>query len=231
MNGRVSRLSGVTLWLRYLLVSATVLVTGCSGSESAAPATPTAPTPPTGAIPVRVFGRVVDFATNAGVAGASIDFYITGFPVIAGSVVTDGSGRYSVSLLRGVRYNPRINGPDVDSNRGTIMPVAKETEADYLINGGTCMVFYGTVRDANTGAPLGGAAVGFGSPSTQTGADGNYRINLGCPTPANPWRSIGTTFLNVSREGYVTASPYGTRAEFLPSARTQRIDVALQPAR
>src|SRR5687767_12486093 len=112
MNTRRPSLSGVTLWLRYLLVSATVLVTGCSGSESAAPATPTAPTPPTGAIPVRVFGRVVDFATNAGVAGASIDFYITGFAVIAGSVVTDGSGRYSVSLLRGVRYNPRINGPD-----------------------------------------------------------------------------------------------------------------------
>ncbi len=108
--------------------------------------------------------------------------------------------------------------------------MAKETEADYLINGGTCIVFYGTVRDANTGEPIGGAAVGFGTPSTQTGADGNYRINLACPTPDNPWRAIGTTFLNVSRAGYVTASPYGNRAEALPAARTQRIDVALQPA-
>ena len=202
----------------------------CAGPDSAGPTTPTAPTPPTGAVQVRVFGRVVDFATNAGVPSASIDFYISGLPTIATSVITDGTGAYSVTLSRGVRYNPRINGPDVDSNRGTIIPVAKETEADYLINGGTCIVFYGTVRDANTGEPIGGAGVGFGNPSTQTAADGNYRISLGCPTPANPWRSIGTTFMNVSREGYVTASPYGTRAEALPSARTQRIDVALQPA-
>ena len=106
---------------------------------------------------VHVFGRVLDFTTNAGVPGASIDFYIQGLPTIASSVITDATGRYSVSLSRGVRYNPRINGPDVDSNRGTIIPVAKETEADYLINGGTCIVFYGTVRDANTGEPISGA--------------------------------------------------------------------------
>ncbi len=110
------------------------------------------------------------------------------------------------------------------------MPVAKETQADYLINGGPCIVFYGTVRDATTGEPISGAGVGFGRPSTQSGGDGSYRLDLGCPTPANPWRSIGTVFMTVSREGFVTASPYGNRAEFLPSARTQRIDVALQPS-
>jgi len=181
-------------------------------------------------VSVRVFGRVLDFNTNTGVPGASIAFYISGLNTIASSVVTDGSGRYSVLLSRGVRYNPRINGPDVDSNRGIIIPVAKETEADYLINGGTCIVFYGTVRDVVTGEPIAGASVGFGTPSTQTSADGNYRINLACPTPDNPWRGIGTTFLNVSRSGYVTASPYGTRSEALPTARTQRIDVALQPS-
>ena len=191
---------------------------------------PSAPTPPTGAVPVRVFGRVVDFATNAAVPGASIDFYTQGLPIVASSVVTDGAGRYSVTLSRGVRYNPRINGPDVDSNRGTIIPVAKENEADYLINGGTCIVFYGTVRDATTGEPLSGASVTFRSPAVQTGADGSYRIELGCPSPARPWQAIGTTFMTVTRAGYVAATPYGTRAEALPSAHTQRIDVALQPA-
>ena len=179
-----------------------------------------------------MFGRVLDFTTNAGVPGASIDFYIEGLPTIASSVRTDAAGRYSVTLTRGVKYHPRINGPDVDSNRGTIIPVAKDTEADYLINGGTCIVFYGTVRDAVTGEPVAGATVGFDRfalQSAQTAADGSYRIDLGCPTPANPWRAIGTTFLRVSRAGYLTASPYGSRGEFLPSAHTQRIDVALQP--
>lgn len=213
-------------------MSAALLLSGCSGSDSADPATPTAPTPPTSAVTVHVFGRVLDFTTSAGVPGASINFYISGLNSIASSAVTDANGSYSVSLSRGVRHDARINGPQPDSNRGTIIPIAKETAADYLINGGTCIVFYGTVRDAVTGEPLGGATVGFDRftlQSTRTAADGSYRIDLGCPTPANPWRAIGTTFMRVSRDGYVTASPYGTRGEFLPSARTQRIDVALHP--
>ena len=204
----------------------------CGGSDSAG-MTPTAPTPPAADAAIHVFGRVLDFTSNSGVPGASIDFYVEGFPTIASSVVTDAAGRYSVSLARGVRYNPRINGPDVDSNRGSIIPLAKETEADYLINGGTCIVFYGTVRNAVTGEPISGASVGFDRftlPTTQTGVDGSYRLDLGCPTPANPWRAIGTTFMRVSREGYMTTGAYGNRGEFLPSARTQRIDVALRPA-
>jgi hypothetical protein len=218
--------------IRFLLFGAILLMTSCSESDSAAPL-PTAPTPPTDPVTVRVFGRVLDFTTNAGVPGASINFYVAGLDWIASSVVTDAGGRYSVSLSRGVRYDARINGPQPDSNRGTIMPVAKETEADYLINGGTCIVFHGSVRNALTGEPIGGAAVGFDRfqlQSTQTAADGSYRIELGCPTPANPWRAIGTTFMRVSRAGYATTSPYGNRGEFLPGARTQRIDVALQPA-
>jgi hypothetical protein len=178
---------------------------------------------------VHVFGRVVDFGTNTPVPGASIDFYTPPFPVIASSVVTDGAGRYSVVLTRGVRYNPRINGPDVDSNRGTIMPVAKENETDYLINGGTCIVFYGTVRDATSGEPLGDATVSFRGQTMRTAADGVYRLDLGCPTPANPWQSFGTTFMTAARAGYVSVTAYGNRAEFLPAARTQRIDIALQP--
>ena len=221
---------GVAIFMRGMTLAAIAWLAGCGSSNTAGGLPPTAPTPSSGPAQVRVFGRVLDFTTNAGVPGASIDFYVTGIPVIASSVITDASGRYSVSLSRGVKYNPRINGPDVDSNRGTILPVAKENEADYLVNGGTCMVFYGTVRDASTGEPVSNAMVGFSSPGRPTAADGSYRIDLGCPTPANPWKSIGTTFMTVSKPGYVTQSPYGTRAEFLPGAKTQRIDVALQPA-
>lgn len=206
-----------------------LLLTGCETSDTPAALSPTAPTSPTQPALVRVFGRVVDFTTNAPVPLSHIDFYITGLPVIAQTVITDASGFYEVSLTRGVRYNPRIDGNDVDSNRGTILPVAKQNPADYLVNGGTCIVFYGTVRDATSGEPLSDASVRFGATPHLTGADGSYRIDFGCPTPANPWRSIGTTFMTVSKPGYVTQSPYGTRAEFLPGARLQRIDVALQP--
>ena len=206
-----------------------VLLAACGDSQSPTSPLPTAPTPSSPA-QVHVFGRVLDFATNAPVAGASINFYIEGLALIAQSVITDASGHYSVMLSRDVWYNPRINGPDVDSNRGRIRPVAKETEADYLINGGTCIVFYGTVRDATTGEPLSGATVRFLGVERQSAADGSYRLDFGCPTPANPWRGIGTTFMSVMRPGYVTTSPYGNRAEFVPSSRTQRIDVALQRA-
>jgi hypothetical protein len=214
-------------------MAATLLATACGHADRAV-TTPTAPTPPTGAA-VRVFGRVLDFTTNAGVAGASIDFYISGLNAVAASVITDGAGRYSVSLPPGARYDARINGPAPDSNRGTIMPVAKETEADFLINGGTCIVFYGTVRDLTTGEPISGASVAFDRafPTAHTSGDGSYRLDLGCPTPANPWRwpgTVGTTFMRVSREGYIAAGAYGGRIESLSSAGTQRIDVALQPS-
>ena len=220
--------------IRWMLIGATVLLSACAGADSAVPA-PTAPTPPAGAVPVRVFGRVLDFTTNAGVPGVSIDFYINALNTVASSVITDGAGRYSVSLSRGVRYDARINGPSPDSNRGMIMPVAKETEADFLINGGTCIVIYGTVRNVSTGEPISGASVFFDRalPTTRTADDGSYRLDLGCPTPANPWRwpgTVGTTIMRVSREGYVTAGVISPRVESLDAFRTKRIDVALQPA-
>lgn len=177
-----------------------------------------------------MFGRVLDLNTNEGVSGASIDFYILGLNAVASSVTTDDAGRYSAILTRGVSYTPRINGPNVDSNRGIVVPVAKETKDILLINGGTCVVYYGSVRDANTGEPLSGASVTFLSETRQTGPDGWYRIDFGCPSPTNPWqRGTGTRFMTVSRPGYASATPYGNRVETLPTDRTMRIDVVLKP--
>jgi hypothetical protein len=221
-------MSVVAIFVRGLTLAAAVLLAGCGSSDPARNLPPTAPTP-SGPLQVRVYGSVVDFTTNTPVPRASIDFYIQGLPTIARSVITDAAGFYDVSLTRGVKYNPRINGPDVDSNRGTIIPVAKQTQADYMVNGGTCIVFYGTIRDAITGEPVSGAMVRFGATPHLSGSDGSYRLDFGCPTPATPWRSIGTTFMTVTSPGYVTQSPFGTRAEFIPGYRTQRIDVALQP--
>src|SRR5215831_11735753 len=105
------RLSGI--------LAATLLLCGC---ETPAAPTPPAPLPPSQHGIVAVFGYVLDFKTNAGVANATIKFYVPPFDATAGEVVTDAAGYYELQLPPGT-YNPRINGPLPDSNRGTIRPV------------------------------------------------------------------------------------------------------------
>jgi hypothetical protein len=212
-----------TVTTHGIVLALTVLLTGCHESPA-----PTAPAPSTPTNLVLVFGSVLDFKTNTGIPNATIAFYITGLDATAGEVVTDENGSYAVSLPRGT-YNPRINGNGVDSNRGIIRPVGTQYLADYFVNGGNCVMFYGTIRDAASGNPIGGAMVTFVGRTQLSPSDGSYRFDLGCPTGLNPF-GTGTIFMRVSSPGYVTQSAYGNRAEFLSGAGLQRIDVSLQSA-
>jgi hypothetical protein len=169
----------------------------------------------------------LDFHTNVGAPNATIRFYFTGLDVIAGTVVTDEVGDYAIFLPPGI-YNPRINGADVDSNRGTIRPVGTLYLASYFVNGGNCVMFYGTIRNAATGGLIGGATIRFLGRTTQSGGDGSYRLDLGCPTGFAPY-GTGTVFMQVSSPEYGPQQPYGNRAEFVPADGLQRIDVSLQP--
>jgi hypothetical protein len=64
-------------------LAATMLFSACRGPEAPG-SPPTAPSAPVQPAVVAVFGRVLDFKTNAGVANATIKFYtppldVTGF--------------------------------------------------------------------------------------------------------------------------------------------------------
>jgi Carboxypeptidase regulatory-like domain len=213
-----SRLSGI--------LAAAALLGACHGPE--APVAPVVPATPSQPAVVAVFGHVVDLKTSAGVANAAIKFYIPPFDATAGEVATDETGYYQLLLPPGT-YNPRINGPGPDSNRGTIRPVGASYLADYFVNGNNCVMFYGTIRSAATGALIAGATIAFVGRTQISGGDGSYQIDLGCPTGSAPF-GTGTTFMVVSNPGYVTQQPWGNRREFLPADGLQRIDVNLQPA-
>jgi hypothetical protein len=206
-------------------------VVGCRDASGPSPTTSTTSTTTTTTTSsaVHVFGRVVDYRTTAGVPRSTIAFYIPPFDATAASVVADESGFYSAMLPPGT-YNPRINGDSVANNAGTIVPVGSQYLADYYVNGGDCVLFYGTVRDAATGAPVAGATVTL-TTTARTGSDGSYRLDLGCPTPnpnGFPPFGTGTVFMIVTSPGYATRQPFGTRREFIRGL--QRIDVSLDRA-
>jgi hypothetical protein len=204
-----------------ILLSAAAMCINC---RNVGAPSPTATTLPPASL-VHVFGRVVDFKTNAAVPNATIAFYIPPFDSTAARVAVDQFGSYSVELSPG-RYNPRINGDTVDRNAGTITPVGTEYLAHYFVNGGDCVLFYGTVRDAATGRPISGATIQFIG-TTQSATDGTYRFDLGCPvrSPGEFPFGFGTIFMTVSAPGYVNRQVYGNRRENLRGL--QRIDVTL----
>ena len=120
----------------------------------------------------------MDFQTNAGVPNATIKFYITGLNATAGTVTTDQSGFYQQSLPPG-RYNPRINGDESIATGERFFP-SGPVPRDYSVNGGDCVMFYGTVRNATTGERIGSATIEFRNKTTQTVRDGSYRLEMGC---------------------------------------------------
>lgn len=219
--------------LIIVVLSATAVLASCRNagnpSTTAPSQTTTAPSP--ASTLVYVFGRVVDYKTNAPVANATIAFYNVAYGATAATAVTGASGFYSAELPRGRTYNPRISGFPDDS-AGTIMPVGNQYLASYFVNGGDCALFYGTIRDAVSGEPIPGATVAFGT-TTHTATDGSYVFDLGCParttTGGFPPFGTGTVFMTGSAPGYVDRRMYGNRREFIHGL--QRIDVALDAVR
>ena len=144
----------------------------------------------------RLQGRVTDFASDAPLAGVTVNF---GADTTAMNLTTttDGSGTFAIDVPAGP-IHAAIDGQILASMVVRIGGPAYR--GDLLGNGGMCMSRYGLITDATTFQPVAGATVRVGSRTMVTGPDGWYRIELGCVD--NPSSNFNTTFMYVSHPAY-----------------------------
>jgi hypothetical protein len=165
-----------------VVVIAGFLAIGCTDNS------PTGPS--SNAFPIS--GRVIDYRTQASVAGAVVRF--RGEMGTSGEreAVSDARGQYSVMIPAFDRYHITVNG----TNLGLTPISTTEYRGDLYVNTSGCRARYGVVVDATTNEPLEGATVRVPeAPATVTGADGWYFVDGGCPGVVLPG---GTTVMTVS---------------------------------
>jgi hypothetical protein len=168
--------------VRVLLIFAT-----CSCDERQAVTGPSS-----GRVSIR--GRVVDFGTQAAVSGAVVQFARELSPDDS-RATTDSSGSYVLTVPSAGFFTVSVDGSFVGSGRVT----GAAYRGDLFVAGGTCISRYGSLADARTLRPVGGATVRLGLATTTSGADGWYRIDLGCPAMNFPG---GTTLMYVTHPNY-----------------------------
>jgi hypothetical protein len=163
-----------------------------------------------------VQGRVLDFASQAGLPGVTVGFGPS-FPTPAFQTTTDASGAFAIDLPAGdlVAYLEGVFAGTVAVHVG-----GPAYRADLYGNVGTCVSRYGTVTDVETFQPVAGATVTLGGRTVVTGPDGWYRIDLGCSGPLG----FGTTFIYVTHPGHREFSRVVGRGV----AGVSRIDAELQ---
>jgi hypothetical protein len=137
---------------------------------------------------VFVWGKVSEYSSGLAVGGQEI--LIDGSP----AATTDVRGNYGAWLdgpgTATVRFSPT-------EFVGSLI-VAPRLRADLLKDSRNCSARYGRVVDAASLAPLPGVTVSILSRSSTTDAQGNYRLDLTCPTPDGG----NTTFLQADLAGY-----------------------------
>ena len=173
------------IWILGLITA--VLVLGAGGCNDQATTGPSS-------TDVSVGGEVLAFGTQAGVPGAVVQFRDgTAAELLA---TTDASGHYALSLSAAGSFTILVDGQYVGVGRVT----GSRYRGDLLIRGGTCISRYGTLADARTLTPIGGATVSMGAETTISEPDGWYRIDLGCP--ATGTIGFNTTFMTVTHPNY-----------------------------
>jgi hypothetical protein len=177
--------------------------------------------------PITISGRVLDFGTDAPVAGASVAF--SGDPgrvAGAATAITDGSGTYTLTVPT-PDSAPANNGSFpwyilVDGvSVGRARLATSGYRGDLLVRPGTCVTRYGVVVDATVRRAVAGATVTLLGRSVTTGSDGWYRIDFGCPSEGS--FGFNTTFLYASHPAYPGAQEIVGRGVF----GTQRIDIEM----
>ena len=139
-------------------------------------------------------GRLTDFATGAPMGGVTLSFGVDALDL---RTTTDGSGTFAVDIPAG-RVSAAIDGEIVADLAVRVGGPA--FRGDLLGNGGTCDSRYGVVADALSFQPVAGATVSLGGRSVVTGADGWYRIDLGCVY--DPFNNSSTTFMRIAHPAY-----------------------------
>jgi hypothetical protein len=185
----------------YVPAVAFLVISACGGTATE----PSARTP-------RISGTVVDFTTGAGVPGISVQFGDA-------ATMSDGSGKYAVTLPAIGMYQPFVDGAPA----GSSFVVSNNYRGDFLVRTGTCVARYGTITDRAWHRPLRGATVSLAQTTAITGTDGWYRIDLGCP--ASGLIGFNTTFISVTHPDYVDASQGVGRG----ISGVRRLDIRMQP--
>jgi hypothetical protein len=106
---------------------------------------------------VAVSGRVVDFTTDAAIAGATVEFGgldFSGRFVPAVTALSDGAGAYKATIVAGT--NTVV---EIDKARIGQVQVNQDYRGDFLVRFGSCVARYGTVADGLTLRPITGATV------------------------------------------------------------------------
>ena len=175
--------------------------------------------------PVTFSGRVLEFSTNLGVAGATVSFgTIDRGPFAAVATTTsNAAGSYTLTLPT-IAPTPDLRPwiVQVDDARigGARLTVAGY-RGDLFVHPGTCVARYGIVADKSTLRPVAGATVKLLESSAISAIDGWYRIDFGCP--ANSWVGTNTTFMFVTHPDYLDALASVGRGVY----SVQRMDVGL----
>jgi hypothetical protein len=170
---------------RLLSVALILVVCGCDRHTSTG-STPSALT---------IRGRALDFRTNAGVPGAVIEFAAR-FQSGGGRASSGVTGLYVMSLPGPGFYDITADGARV----GWTLVNETGYRGDVLVRGGPCVSRYGSLFDAGTLLPVAGATVAIFEDTTLSGADGWYRLDLGCP--AEGTIGFNTTFMSVTHPSY-----------------------------
>lgn len=139
-------------------------------------------------------GRLTDFATGAPMGGVTLSFGVDALDL---RTTTDGSGTFAIDVPAG-RVSAAIDGQVLADLAVRVGGPA--FRGDLLGNGGTCDSRYGVVADALSFQPVAGATVSLGGRSMVTGADGWYRIDLGCVY--DPYNNSNTTFMRIAHPAY-----------------------------
>lgn len=142
-----------------------------------------------------ISGRVIDYRTQAAVAGAVVRFSHRQFG--DREATTDARGTYSATLPVFDFYNVTVDG--VVPGGASVWTT--EYRGDFIIGTTGCHGRYGVVMDTRTHQPVPGATVSFAG-GAATGPDGWYYADGGCPVVTLPG---GTSFMSVTHPRYETA--------------------------